>query len=766
MAGSVARIRTQGFGRVVLTLVAIAGLAVAVTAQDPGWPKQITKPAGKLVVYQPQVDSWTNHQTLNVRMAFTFTPIGGKSQVGVLTGTMLTYVNFDTHTVVMSDPQITSVTFPSGDPATSSTMAAAVKTFLNPSSSMTISLERLAATVKKDKASTPKMAELNNAPPAIYISMKPAILLLVNGTPTTGKIANSDLQFVVNANWPLFQAQSGGAYYLFNGKGWMTAPGLDGKWTATTQLPPGMLQVPGNANFSSLKPYIPPPAASATKSPVVYFSSTPAEIVVFNGQPQWTAIPSTQLSYASNTGSPVFKYAPTGAYYYLTSGRWFTSTGAFGPWTFATYSLPADFQQIPANSPVSSVLASVPGTSQAEDAVLIAQIPTTVTVNPANAAAEVKVSYVGSPQFLPITGTTMSYATNTPNKVIQVGPEYYVVYQGIWFVAPSPTGPWQTAPEVPQVIYTIPPSSPMYNVTYVTQSTLATGDVQASYTAGYMGAFITGAAVGAIVASGTGFYYPPYMYGGYYYPYAATYGYHTYNAYTGAYGYGGSAYGPYGSAHWGTSYNPNTGTYARGATESTAYGTRAQGEAYNPYTGASAAPRQGANAYGSWGQSVYSKNGNTAYSQHASNAYGSEGSVQTSAGGRAAGVSTANGTTAAGKTANGDMYADHDGNVYKNTGGGWQKYNNGSWNDVNKSTAEQAHPNASTGSFDKAGGGSYGGLDQEAQNRARGDYQTHNWSQYQHSGGWGGDHAGGGWGGGGDRWGGGGRSFGGGGFRR
>ncbi len=63
----------------------------------------------------------------------------------------------------------------------------------------------------------------------------------------------------------------------------------------------------------------------------------------------------------------------------------------------------------------------MPGTPEAEDAVLIAQIPTTVTVNAAQAPAEVKVSYVGEPQFQPIAGTTMMYATNTPNKVIQVG---------------------------------------------------------------------------------------------------------------------------------------------------------------------------------------------------------------------------------------------------------------------------------------------------------------------------------------------------------
>jgi hypothetical protein len=760
-------------GNALLTVLVVIVFGALAGAQDTGWPKILNNASGKLVCYQPQVDDWKNYQTLDVRLAFTLTPTGGKQQVGVATGQMLTTVNFDTHTVFLSNPQITSVTFPSLPPDKSEQLGAQVRTFLNPAATMTISLDRLVATVTKDKT-PPPTADLDNTPPTIYISMRPAILLMVNGTPAMGNIANSNVRFVVNANWPLFQVQSGGPYYLFNSKGWMTAPSLDGTWTATAQLPPGMSAVPANTNFTSLKQFIPPPSGSAATSPIVYYSATPAEIIVFAGPPQWTAIPGTQLSYAANTGSPVFKYGPTGAFYFLTSGRWFTASRPMGPWTFATYSLPPDFKQIPPGSPMGSVLASVPGTPEAEDAVLIAQIPTTVTVNPRQAAAEVKVSYVGSPQFLPITGTTMSYATNTPNKVIQVDSQYYLCYQGIWFVGSSPTGPWQTAQTVPQVIYTIPPSSPVYNVTYVTQATTPSGDVQASYTAGYMGAFITGAAVGAIVASGTGYYYPPYVYGGYYYPYAATYGYHTYNPYTGAYGYGGAAYGPYGSAHWGTSYNPNTGTYARGAEENTAYGSRAQGEAYNPYTGASAATRQGSNAYGSWGQSVYSKNGNTAYTQHASNAYGSEATAQTSKGGYAGATSTAYGNSAAGKTSSGDMYADHNGNVYKNTGNGWQKYDNGSWNNVNKSTAqasaqtyEQQHPNATTDAqnraqsydqqhpsggsgFTRPSSGSYGDLDQEAQDRARGSYQAHNWSQYQHSGGFGG----------GDRWGGGG------GFRR
>jgi hypothetical protein len=55
----------------------------------------------------------------------------------------------------------------------------------------------------------------------------------------------------------------------------------------------------------------------------------------------------------------------------------------------------------------------------------MAQVPTTVVVNPAAAAAQAKVTYDGSPKFAPIQGTSMSYATNTAEKVIQAGDLYY-----------------------------------------------------------------------------------------------------------------------------------------------------------------------------------------------------------------------------------------------------------------------------------------------------------------------------------------------------
>jgi len=246
-----------------------------------------------------------------------------------------------------------------------------------------------------------------------------------------------------------------------------------------------------------------------------------------------------------------------------------------------------------------------------------------MTVNAKTAASKVKVDYAGNPKFEPIKGTSMEYATNTTDKVIKVGDVYYLCLQGVWFMSPNATGPWTTCTSVPQEIYTIPSSSPVYNVTYVTQTANPDGTVTSNYTAGYLGTFILGAAAGAILADGSGYWWPPYCSGGYYYPYAATYcgayygyGYHYgtpyYDYNTGAYGWHGSAYGANGSAHWGAGYNPYTGTYARGGTVSTPYGSRSAAQAYNPYTGTYAQTRQGSSPNAQWGSSYVSRGNQSA----------------------------------------------------------------------------------------------------------------------------------------------------------
>ena len=552
-----------------------------------------------------------------------------------------------------------------------------------------ISLERVVAYIPKPESV--QAVSLKNDPPFIFVNYSPAVLLAVDGEPVLAAIKDTKLKFIVNTQWAVFLDTSKSQYYMLAGPRWLTAADLHGPWSAATKLPKDMEKLPKDPQWADLKKVIPLPAQSTAPIPKVFYSTVPAEVILFNGKPVYAKIPQTQLLYATNTDSAFFLYTPTNEYYYLAAGRWFRSKDMQGKWTFASMDLPEDFAKIPLSSPASGILSSVPGTEEAKDAVLIAQIPTVMEIDPKSAAAQAKVSYSGDPQFAPIEGTSLYYATNTADKVIKVGDVYYLCLQGVWFMSPNAQGPWTTASSIPKEIYTIPPSSPVYNVTYVTQTTTSSGTVQSSYTAGYMGAFVIGVTVGAIVANGTGYYYPPYMYYppyGYpiYRPYPVPYGYGSfYNTANGSYGRYATAYGPYGSATRAASYNPYTGTYKSGASVSTPYGSRSAGQAYNPYTGTYAATRQGSSPTAQWGQSYVSNGNKSAYAQHYSTAQGTVGSVQGSQGGKAVGASTAYGNAAVGKTSSGDMYAGKDGNVYKNTGDGWQKYDNssGSWNTVN-----------------------------------------------------------------------------------
>ena len=732
-------------------------------ASDPGWPRQRTSEKGSLVYYQPQVDDWKDFKQLNFRMAFSLTPKGGKEVVGIIEVQAQTDVSVDDHTVLLSNFRINQVKLPGVEDTLKLSQADdAVRSFLPANHTVSMSLDRLVATVAKSQQA-PAAVAVQNDPPVIFVSNTPAILLNVDGAEAVkADIPGTNLGFFVNSNFPLFfEKESPKEYYLYTGQQWLKSASVEDHWVAAPRLPKDMSKVANDPKWAEMKKPILSPSAPG-KPPTIFYSTKPAEVILFQGQPAYTNISGTQLSFATNTDADLFIYNPTKDYYYLAAGRWFQAASLKGPWTFTTPQLPPDFANIPENSPAARVLVSVPGTEEAKDAVLMAQVPTTAVVDP-KAAEQVKVTYSGDPEFKPIQGTSLEYATNTADKVIKVGDVYYLCLQGVWFMSPNAMGPWTTAASVPQEIYSIPPSSPVYNVTYVTQTTSPEGSIQASYTAGYVGTFIAGAAVGAILASGTGYYYPPYYgypVGGYpvYHPYACTYGVGAYyNPYSGAYGVAHGVYGPYAGAAAGAAYNPYTGTYARGATAYGPYGSQSVAQAYNPYTGTYAATHQGSNAYSSWGQSVVSNGNKSAYTQHYSNANGTVATAQGSGGGSAAAASTKYGNTAAAKTASGNMYATHDGNVYKNTGSGWSSYNNGNWNSVNSSASsknaqaqKQSYQNSSANQAaaqqrtqsseaarqsaqSRSSGSSE--VDRDFQNRSRGASQSQRFDSAQRSGG-------------------------------
>ena len=204
----------------------------------------------------------------------------------------------------------------------------------------------------------------------------------------------------------------------------------------------------------------------------------------------------------------------------------------------------------------------------------------------AGAAPDVTVAYAGGePKFEKIPETQVARAVNTGNDIIQYGDKYYLVYEGMWYVASKPTGPWAATADVPAAVYEIPPSSPAYPVTQVIVQTTDSGQVQSSYSAGYASGMYVAFGVAYY---GTGWYYPPYYYGGYYYPYYPTYGHGSwYNPNTGGYGSRSVYYGPYGGYSYNQGYNPKTGraSYVETAWDGDEWAS--SGGTYNPRTGIS-----------------------------------------------------------------------------------------------------------------------------------------------------------------------------------
>jgi hypothetical protein len=469
-----------------------------------------------------------------------------------------------------------------------------------------------------------------------------------------------------------------------------------------------LAQLPNDANWKDVKQAaaaFKPPAPDA-RAPKVLVSTEPAELIVINGKPVLTQAgpKAAPLQVVGNTDADLYFHGGDKSWYYLVAGRWFRAQSLDGPWSFASNDLPPAFKNLPEDGKKQRALYAVPGTPQAQEAVLVAGIPQTATVKRAEAKPEL--NYAGEPKFEPIPGTTMAYSVNVMPAIIRVTPtSYYVVDRGVWFTAPSPKGPWTVATSVPTDIAAIPPSAPVYNYTYVTVEESTPETVTTSFTAGYLGGFVTA----GLLYWGTGYYYPPYWGPGVvpaYWPRPYTYGaaawynpatntYYrggavygpyggagagaAYNPATGTYARGAAAYGPYGGFKVGAAYNPTTGAYARGAAAYGPYGSYRAGTAYNPQTGTRAAGAQGSNVYGSWGNAVVTRGDEWAKAGYRSTSQGTAAGVRTSHGTGAVGVQTSSGQTAGVVKGQNNTYVGNDGNVYRKSDSGWQKYENGSW---------------------------------------------------------------------------------------
>ncbi len=465
-----------------------------------------------------------------------------------------------------------------------------------------------------------------------------------------------------------------------------------------------------------------------------------------------------------------------------------------------------DFSQIPDWSVKENVKASIPGTSQAAQAAIAAEIPHMATVYVDKMSFKPIVS--GTPVLKPVPDTGLMYVFNSPQPIVMVSPtQWYAAQAGVWFTASSLQGPWFVATSVPAVMYSIPPSSPIFYVTYVQIYDAAPGVVVVGYTPGYTGVIVT---PDGTIAYGTGYVYPAYVSGTVWYPPPVTYGYAANPTYTPAAGFAmgfavgwavaSACYAPvpywgpmpyyyhppvaYGSAYYGAAYGAHGGYAAWGPGGYSAstgnmyshYGSTSavtrQSAGYNAYTGTAWSGKSSASynsttgrvSAGQSGTATNAYTGGYASSEHGST-YNPNTGVTASGGKTTAGnaytgqqttVAHAEATGPGGQTtgvakAGNEVYGDHDGNAYSynSTTGQTQKYNSttNSWQNTSKpsdtATGQQVSQSRSAGDASSASSAYGGGSGKSSGSSFSG---SSNWG-----GGGGGDKSSGGgsWGGGG-----------------
>jgi hypothetical protein len=272
--------------------------------------------------------------------------------------------------------------------------------------------------------------------------------------------------------------------------------------------------------------------------------------------------------------------------------------------------------------------------------------------------------------------------------VIRVGDRYYLVRDGIWFVGDTTEGPFEVARAVPDEIYTIPPSSPVYNVTYVRIYNTEPDAVWFGYTAGYLHAYLSW---GTIVY-GSGWHHRPHWHnwrkhGRYpvYFRRHLTFGSGIYyNPLRRAFGRYGFYYGPHRGLGFGKRYHWRKHRHVRLRPAYRRDDGRNFLSAYNPSrnlavsrTRPKAANLAGNDVYGGWKSKGVKRsknwarerrmNGNANLKWRKANNRSNNQAVNRS-----------------------EIFAGQDGKVYRRKNGTWQRREGSKWSRANESSGDAA----------------------------------------------------------------------------
>ena len=675
-------------------------------AEDPGWPREIQLQDHRIVVYQPQPESFSGHD-LSARAAVSIASNGAAPVFGAVWMTARVETDRDTRLVVVTDVSIDRVRFPDA----SEEQQTQISTLLSREMTnweLEMSLDRLTASLE-DIGAGASTEGLNFDPPDIVVRDHPAVLVMIDGSPELQAMEGTDFTRVVNTPFLIVKSDR---YYLFAGTdAWYVAAEVMGPWTFTERVPSDIAALaPDDAEMQAAEQDDDSDEEGSGAIPEIVVATAPTELIFSDGEPAYTPIGTGELMYVSNTDSTVILDVQSQRHFILISGRWYSATSGAGPWTYhPSDELPAGFKAIEEQSEIADVRVHVAGTDEANDAVLDAMIPQTAEVQ--RGPADLDVTYDGDPQFESIPGTGMEWGVNTASQVLRSGNRYWVVTEGVWYTGNSAQGPWEVATDRPEDVDDIPADNPNHNVKYVYVFDSTPEVVYVGYTPGYTSTYI----YGGTVVYGTGYYYQPW-YGAYYYPRPATWGFHLrYNPWTGwsfgvsysrgpfTFGIGFGSWGRWHGGYWGMGgYHGYRRGYRRGY-----------------YHGARAGYRAGARA-GYRRSNIYN-NRPQARPVRTAQPRATTGTRDRSM----------NAPNAVSRTQQNNVFTDRDGNVMRrDASGDWQQRSGGEWQSQGRASAasdRSAQSRAGQQPTQRSGGNNLQSLERQSAARQRGTTRTNSY---------------------------------------
>ena len=459
-----------------------AGQTAAVASE---WPQAVTEDGATFTVNEPSYTAISGN-SVTMRAVVTVKRGTAAPTSGTLEMTAVIATSDTPGIVELNEFSITRCDFADGSGETAKAEFTKLLDGIGFDATLSTIVEGIAIDASRD------VTGLSNAVPTIKVVETAAVLISVNGKPQFGGCGSSGWQRVVNTPCILLKSPDNAWYARLGGSQWVSAASMNGPFAAATDTPPqDVISAIGKA------PNLPESVKSATAanpvtrrggpSPQVIVATVPTVLISISGKPQMAAV-CADVESVTNTADTVLRTA--GQWWILGAGRWFSASSLNGPWTFAAASqVPAAFANLPATGRMVGTRASVPGTTEAKAAAVSSNLVRTLTIE-RNAQCNVK--FRGNANFLPIDGTPMTYASNSSQPVVNINGTMYCCDNGAWFMGTNQGGPWSVCDSVPEQIYSIPPSCPIYACTYVEVYGSTSDSVTFGATSGYMGTYMQG----------------------------------------------------------------------------------------------------------------------------------------------------------------------------------------------------------------------------------------------------------------------------------